>query len=206
MLKHLPNALTLARLILAPVVAWAVWQAYATPAETAAAQTWSLAGAALFILAALTDLLDGMAARALKAHSKFGRLIDPIADKALVGLPLIAISIVAMRSAWPLWQAIALSTLVIVSRDILITSLRFTAKDGEGVRVSRLAKWKTAVELFAVAVAVLIAAAPALAKLAGLSEDFVAPVAVTYAWIVLLGFAALLSAVTALQYLTPKSA
>ena len=80
MLKHLPNALTVARLILAPVVAWAVWQAYAAPAETAEAQRWALAGAVLFILAALSDLLDGMAARALKAHSKFGRLVDPIAS------------------------------------------------------------------------------------------------------------------------------
>src|SRR5262245_16227876 len=104
MLKHLPNLLTLLRLILAPVVAWAVWQAYAMPAEAAAsnpqnfdaelsgAQAWALLAAGLFVFAALTDLFDGMAARALGVDSRFGRLLDPVADKALVGLPLIAVS------------------------------------------------------------------------------------------------------------------
>lgn len=218
MLKHLPNALTLLRLILAPLVAWAVWQAYAMPVEAASrnpqnldaelsgAQGWALLAAGLFVFAALTDLFDGIAARALGADSKFGRLIDPIADKALVGLPLIAISIVAWKAQWPLWWAIAASTTVIVLRDLLISVLRFTSSDGEGARVSQLAKWKTAIELIAVGVPILFAAAPALARLLGLGERFVVSDAMTFGWIGLLALAAALSAVTALQYLAAKPA
>ncbi len=203
MLKQLPNALTLLRLILAPVIAWVVWQANAAPG--ASNQELAMWAAALFIVAALTDLFDGMAARAFDAHSKFGRLIDPIADKALVGLPLIAISIVAAREAWPLWWVIALSTAVIVLRDITMTLIRFTAKDGEGVRVSQLAKWKTAIELVAVAIGILLMAAPAIIRTAGLGDGFVVSDAITLGWIGVLAIAALLSAYTAFQYLTAKN-
>jgi cardiolipin synthase len=217
-MKLLPNALTLLRLILAPIVAWAVWQAYAMPVEAAATnpenfdaelsggQTWALLAAGFFVFAALTDLFDGMAARALGVESKFGRLIDPIADKALVGLPLIAISVVAWKAQWPLWWAIAASTAVIVLRDLLISLLRFTSSDGEGARVSQLAKWKTAIELIAVGVPILFAAAPPLVKFLGLGEGFAVSDAMTLGWIGLLALAALLSAVTAIQYLAAKPA
>lgn len=203
MLKQLPNALTLLRLILAPVIAWVVWQANAGPA--ASNQEWAMWAAALFIVAALTDLFDGMAARAFDAHSKFGRLIDPIADKALVGLPLIAISIVAAREGWPLWWVVGLSTAVIVLRDITMTLIRFAAKDGEGVRVSQLAKWKTAIELVAVAIGILLMAAPAIMRTVGLGDGFVVSDAMMLGWIGILAIAALLSAYTAFQYLTAKS-
>jgi CDP-diacylglycerol--glycerol-3-phosphate 3-phosphatidyltransferase len=216
MLRQLPNALTVLRLVLAPIVAWAVWQAYVVPdeaalasprnfdAELSGAQSWALAAAVLFILAALTDLFDGWAARALQADSKFGRLIDPIADKALVGLPLIAISVIAWRGEWPLWWAIAASTAVIVLRDLIITLLRFTSADGEGARVSQLAKWKTAAELIAVGVPILFAAAPAFVRIAGLGEGFAVSDELTLGWIGLLALAALLSAVTAFQYLMAR--
>jgi len=189
LLKQLPNALTLTRLILAPVIAWAVLQAYVGPEYT---QLWSILAAVLFVAAGLTDLFDGMIARAFDAHSKFGRLVDPIADKALVGLPLIALSFIAERAAWPLWEAVAICTAVIVVRDIL----RLTAKDGEGAPVSRLAKWKTAIELVAVAIPILLALAPSF----GASV----PGEVILGWIGFLAVAALLSAYTAWRYLAPK--
>jgi CDP-diacylglycerol--glycerol-3-phosphate 3-phosphatidyltransferase len=217
MLKHLPNLLTLLRLILAPVVAWAVWQAYAMPveaasatpenfdAELAGAQIWAVAAAILFVFAALTDYLDGIAARALKVDSKFGRMLDPIADKALVGLPLIAISLVAWRAQWPLAPVIIAATAVIVLRDLLISVLRLTARDGEGARVSQLAKWKTAIELIAVGLPILLAAAPSIVRVLGLGETFAVSTEITWLWVGLLSLAALLSAITALQYLTAKS-
>jgi cardiolipin synthase (CMP-forming) len=211
MLKHLPNALTLIRLVLAPVIALAIWQAYAVASDNGVGQeTWALTAAGLFLLAALTDLVDGMAARALNAESKFGRLIDPIADKALVGLPLIAISIVAWQIGQPLWWLVATATAVIVLRDIVMTLARLMSKDGEGARVSKLAKWKTALELVAVGLPILIVATPSLIRVAGLGEDFTAGPeigqVVMFLWFVLLVAAAFLSVATAVQYALPQKA
>jgi CDP-diacylglycerol--glycerol-3-phosphate 3-phosphatidyltransferase len=217
LIKQLPNALTLLRLVLAPLVAYAVWQSFVIPADTTAAapqafaplkadaQGWALAAAIMFVLAALTDLFDGMAARALDAHSKFGRIIDPIADKLLVGLPLIVLSAVALMQEWPLAIAIAISSAVIVGRDVFITWLRFAAPDGEGVRVSQLAKWKTALELVAVGIPILVAAAPAVVSALGAGDGFAVSDMITIGWIVILGTAAALSAYTAAQYLLAKS-
>ncbi len=156
-----PNLLTLLRLILAPIVAWALWNAASPPglgedadlaAYLDASDGWAILAAGLFTFAAFTDLLDGWAARALDADSKLGRLLDPIADKALVGLPLIVLAIIAWRNDSPqaMMLVLGVSTLVIVGRDILITVLRMTASDGEGARVTSLAKWKTTAELLAV--------------------------------------------------------
>ncbi len=217
MIKHLPNALTLLRLVLAPLVALAVWQSYAIPAAAAAnapeafvplkadAQGWALAAALMFVLAALTDLFDGMAARAFDAHSKLGRIIDPIADKALVGLPLIVLSIISLMQAWPLAIVISIASAVIVGRDLLITWLRFAAPDGEGVRVSQLAKWKTALELIAVGIPILISAAPSIVVALGAGEGFAVSDTLTLGWIAVLSLAAALSAYTAAQYLLARS-
>jgi CDP-diacylglycerol--glycerol-3-phosphate 3-phosphatidyltransferase len=211
MLKQLPNALTLTRLVLAPLVAIAVWQAYAVSGEAAQAQQmWALGAAGLFIVAALTDLFDGMAARALNADSKFGRLIDPIADKALVGFPLIAITLVAWQIGQDLWWVIAFATAVIVLRDVGMTVWRLLAADGEGARVSKLAKWKTAVELVAVGLPILLIATPALLRVSGVSEGFeggsLIGQAFLFVWLGLLLIAALLSATTAVQYLSARPA
>ena len=165
MLKHLPNALTLLRLVLAPVIAWATKLAF-TPVDIVIgaegrppdpSPPWATIAATLFIIAALTDLADGMAARAFNAHSKFGRVLDPIADKAVVGLPLLALSAAFMGNLiW--WPAIVGATGVIVARDVFVTIRRLTAADGEGAPVSPLAKWKTAAELVAVAIPLIYGA------------------------------------------------
>lgn len=212
MLKHLPNALTLLRLVLAPVVAWAIWQDYADPDGA-----WAIIAAALFIVAALTDLFDGMAARAFNAHSKFGRVIDPIADKALVGLPLIMIAISIFNEESGLaaasWMVtglvvIAVATAVIVSRDVLITLMRLASPDREGVKVSQLAKWKTAFELIAVGLWIFLMALrepPLVSPFGGTILALFGP-ALIVAWFGLLVIAAALSAITGLQYLTAKPA
>lgn len=205
-MKHLPNALTALRLVLAPVIAWMVWLAYAVPAqiqapEDSGAQTWALWALGLFVLAAFTDLFDGQLARMLKADSRLGRVLDPIADKVLVGLPLVALSIVAFQIGQPLWLLIAAPTGVIILRDLLVTLSRLTARDREGVRVSQLAKWKTAVELVAVGLPILMIAAPSLVRLSGLGAGFSVSPAMMFGWIGLLFIAATLSAITALQYL-----
>lgn len=184
-LKHLPNALTLLRLAVSPAVAYALWRALGGEPGYA---PWA---AGLFVGAALTDLFDGMAARAFDAHSRFGRVIDPIADKALVGLPLIALSAAGWRDGWPMWPVIVLCSGAIIARDVYMTALRLMAPDGEGAKVSPLAKWKTALEMIAVGAPTILLAFP-------VRWSF--PIGGA-AWVALLATAAALSLYTAAQYL-----
>lgn len=214
-MKHVPNALTLLRLALAPIVVWywleGVVLGMITPTGDDAGRMNQIASsltvaAALFIVAALTDLFDGMIARAFNAHSRFGRLIDPIADKAIVGLPLIAFAIVFWISRDPLWPVIAVATAVIVIRDVSMTVVRLTSPDGEGARVSFLAKVKTALELVVVGSA--LSAHAISASIWAASTDgapWMQPLlqAFDWAWMAALVLAAALSAYTAGQYLHP---
>jgi CDP-diacylglycerol--glycerol-3-phosphate 3-phosphatidyltransferase len=210
-MKHLPNALTLLRLVLAPVVAWLMWSSFEVPPAppdfpgfARGAADLMTAAAIVFVVAALTDLFDGMIARAFNYHSKFGRIIDPIADKALVGLPLVTIAIVASMHVLPEWPYIAGATAVIVLRDIGMTVIRFMSPDGEGARVSSLAKWKTTLELVVVG-SFLMVAAMETHLIANGSFGAWAPYAETYrwTWLGLLLITAALSAWTAFQYLRP---
>jgi len=227
-MKHLPNALTLLRLVLAPVVAWYFWMGAVSPgdgpdvqsaydSEAALAFTQYLKviafnltlAAVLFVAAALTDLFDGMAARAFDAHSKFGRLIDPIADKAIVGLPLIVIAIAVWRSGYPLWPVVAIATAVIVLRDVSMTFIRLTSPDGEGARVSSLAKIKTALELIVVGSLLGVSAIGAHLQVQSSIDNpgnvmipFYAQ-AFEWVWVITLAITAALSAWTAIQYLRP---
>ena len=221
MLKQLPNALTLTRLILAPVIAWQMLDAVLSeifriyvreggaPAfYSGIADIWTLA-ATLFVVAALTDLFDGMIARALDAQSKFGRIIDPIADKALVGLPLIVVAL-CWNAFDPLRPVVLIASAVIVIRDVLMTVIRFMSPDGEGARVSSLAKIKTALELVVVGSYLAATAIGAHVRVQASREDPSAVLAapfpdmLAYVWTALLVVTAALSAYTALQYLRPK--
>ncbi len=205
----IPNALTLARFLLAPIVAWLMWKGFSiphfaeygpnamnnSPESIAAAEAlgtkYQLWAAILFVIAALTDLFDGMAARAWDAHSKFGRILDPIADKALVGLPLLTYVGMHRYFQGEFNYLILIPVLVIVGRDIFITILRLFAPDGEGAPVSNLAKYKTALELVAVAM-------PIFMQLPWIPASS----ALYWSWVIILCIAALLSAITGLGYLT----
>lgn len=215
LLKQIPNALTLTRLVLAPVIAWLVWlsfDALANPPQTVSPQQLiadlRAAAAILFVIAALTDLFDGMIARRFDAHSKFGRIIDPIADKALVGLPLIAIALVSWRYEYFSWQVVVIATAIIVLRDVTMTVVRLISPDGEGVRVSSLAKWKTALELVVVGLFLALIALQSQFDLlgsAGANNPLqMGIMMVGFLWPLLLAIAALLSAWTGYQYLAPK--
>ena len=220
-MKHVPNALTLLRLVLAPVIAWFAWvggdirgfgellpQSYYDVQDT----SYALA-AILFVIAALTDLFDGMIARAFNAHSKFGRLIDPIADKALVGLPLIAIVLAFWneRSSSGIYVSVAtLATAVIVVRDVTMTWTRLAAPDGEGARVSSLAKIKTALELFVIGAFLVLAGIENYIWQALSSDNEDSLMFMRFfrdwgsIWLALLVITAALSAYTGWQYLRPK--
>ena len=141
-LTWLPNALTIARCCLAAFVAWLI---LSEPAQS----LWPLIA---FILVALTDFVDGLAARRLNAVSAFGAFLDPVADKLLVGFSLIALSAL---SGWP-WILI-IPTGLIILRDVIATILRLFPKIE--MPVSRLAKWKTAIEM--IGISALLVAGPA---------------------------------------------
>ena len=134
----LPNLLTYGRLAAVPaVVALLFW-----PNELGARWT----ALAIFVLAGITDYLDGYFARLYAQQSALGRMLDPIADKLLVSACLLMLVNARAIEGWSLWAAI-----VILSREILVSGLReFLAELKVGVPVSSVAKWKTTVQLVAV--------------------------------------------------------
>ena len=148
MLHSLPNLLTLSRIGVIPVVVALFW----VPGDWA---QWTAAG--LFVLAAVTDFLDGWLARRWEQVSSFGRFLDPIADKLLVAavlMMLVATDRVATVSVLP--------ALVILCREILVSGLReHLAELKVSVPVSRLAKWKTAIQMAALVVLLVGNAGPA---------------------------------------------
>ena len=103
---------------------------------------------AIFVAACFTDWLDGYLARVWQQQSLLGRMLDPIADKLLVGAALILLVHDGTISATSVWAA-----LIILSREILVSGLReFLAELNVRVHVSRLAKWKTTLQMIALGV------------------------------------------------------
>ncbi len=132
---NLPNMLTYGRLVAVPlVVALMFW-----PEDH-----WSRwAALGIFALAAITDYFDGYFARAYAQQSALGRMLDPIADKLLVAASLLMLVADKTIHGWALWAAI-----VILCREILVSGLReFLAELRVSVPVSRVAKWKTTLQL-----------------------------------------------------------
>lgn len=102
----------------------------------------------VFVLASVTDWLDGYLARALAQQSTLGRMLDPIADKLLVGTALLVLVNDATIDYVTIWAAI-----IILCREILVSGLReFLAELRVKVHVTRLAKWKTALQMLAIGV------------------------------------------------------
>lgn len=137
MLSSLPNILTLSRIAIIPVVValfffsgpWSAWTA-----------------AGLFAAACITDWFDGYLARAWHEESLIGKFLDPIADKLLVAAVLI------MLVATDRIDGLAvLPAVVILLREVMVSGLReFLAGLRVGVPVSRLAKWKTGIQMLAI--------------------------------------------------------
>ena len=137
MLTDLPNVLTLSRIGAIPVLV-----ALAALRDPRA----DLLACLLFIAAAVTDYFDGRLARTRRQMSDFGRMLDPIADKLLVGATLMMLAGEGRLSAWGLYPAI-----VIMLREILVSGLReyLAGVRLAGLPVTRLAKWKTGVQMTA---------------------------------------------------------
>jgi cardiolipin synthase len=173
----LPNVLTYARIAAVPALVACLLFIEGEAGRWAA--FW------LFVVAAITDWLDGYLARRLAQQSTLGRMLDPIADKLIVGAALIMLVHDRTIDGLSIWAAI-----VILCREILVSGLReFLAELHVKVHVTALAKWKTAVQM--VALAFLIA---------GPAGDMVMP-GTTTAGIALLWLAAVLTLWTGYDYL-----
>jgi len=138
----LPNILTYARIAAIPVVVGCIYEQAILDGPL-----WlRWVALAVFIAAAVTDFLDGYYARIWDQHSAFGRMLDPIADKLLVASCLLMLAADGSIHGWTLWAAI-----VILCREILVSGLReYLAALRVSVPVTKLAKWKTTVQLVAI--------------------------------------------------------
>lgn len=184
MLKTLPNAVTIARGLAGPLGAFALLTSAGSESEPSAV-TWGLISLAVFVIAALSDALDGWLARALNAESALGALLDPIADKLLVGAYLIAFVIVSGFDFW-----LSLPVAIIVLRDIAVTGVRLITAAPAALTVTSEAKIKTAIQMG-------VTAAPFALVLLGFHD----PGVWFYYWVGAVWFAALYTAWTAAPYL-----
>ena len=138
MLFNLPNVLTLSRIAAIPLVVACFWL------DRGWAQWLSMI---LFVAAAVTDWFDGYFARRYHQISRLGRFLDPIADKLLV-----AAALLMLVDNGQLGGINVLAAMIILAREILASGLReFLAELRVGLPVSALAKWKTAVQMVAIA-------------------------------------------------------
>ena len=136
---NIPNILTILRLVAAPGVA-IMFLYFSRPL----ADWFALV---LFVGAAVTDFFDGYLARLWKQESNFGRMLDPIADKAMVVIALLVITGVSGLNPWVLLPAT-----VILFREVFVSGLReFLGNDAGKLQVTKLAKWKTTAQMVAIA-------------------------------------------------------
>lgn len=184
----LPNLLTYGRIAAVPLVVACMYGQIIL--EGGIWLRW--VAVVLFITAAVTDFLDGWLARSWGQQSSFGRMLDPIADKLLVSSCLLMLAADHTIYGWSLWAAI-----IILCREILVSGLReYLAELRVSVPVTRLAKWKTTLQL--VAIGFLLAG--------DAGDDLVATTAylgfplVTFAGLTLLWISALLTLYTGYDY------
>jgi cardiolipin synthase (CMP-forming) len=136
---QIPNTLTIGRIILVPIFVIAFY----IPGFLG-----DLIPFFIFLLASFTDFLDGLLARLYKEESKLGELLDPIADKIMVSAALV---LLVMNETIQHYEVIA--AIIILTREILISGLReFLAKSKVSMPVSGLAKFKTFIQMFSIAI------------------------------------------------------
>jgi cardiolipin synthase len=154
-LTSLPNLLTLSRILAIPIVV-ATFYVQGDYARWFACAVFSAAG--------ITDWLDGHMARRWEQQSELGRFLDPIADKLLVAATLLMLTATARLPSGALLPA-----LVILCREILVSGLReYLAELRVGLPVSKLAKWKTAIQMTAIGFLIVGDAGPDLLPVTGI--------------------------------------
>ena len=139
---NLPNKLTILRVIMISFFVVALML------EGGANQMYRYIAAAIFIIASLTDLLDGNIARKYNLVTNFGKFMDPLADKLLVCSALICMIELGQLPAW--------MVLIIISREFIISGFRLVASDnGVVIAASYWGKWKTTFQMISVVLLIL---------------------------------------------------
>lgn len=139
--RQLPNAITIVRILCAPVFLWMLL------ADDGADGGLRWAAAVLFVVAIATDGLDGHIARANDIVTDLGKLLDPIADKVLTGFAFVGLSILGELPWWV--------TIVILVREIGITIYRFVVVSDHVLAAAWMGKLKTVAQGVALALALL---------------------------------------------------
>lgn len=168
-LLNIANILTILRIVLVPVFLVALF------VDDGESTGWRLAAASIFAIAAVTDRIDGQLARKHGLVTDFGKMADPIADKALIGAALVGLSVLGDLSWWV--------TGIIAARELGITLMRFAVLRHGVIPAGRGGKLKTLVQ--SVAIGLYLVPLP----------DAFAPVSAT-----LMGIAVVLTVVTGLDY------
>jgi CDP-diacylglycerol---glycerol-3-phosphate 3-phosphatidyltransferase len=138
---NIANYLTVLRLLLVPVFGWALLH------DGGAQDGWRIAAAVVFAVAAWTDRIDGQLARSRNLVTPFGKLADPIADKALTGMAFVGLSLLG-ELAWAV-------TVVVLVRELGVTLLRFWVIRHGVIPASRGGKVKTLLQGLAIGLYVL---------------------------------------------------
>lgn len=139
---NIPNLLTYGRILAVPLIVLCFFVEGRLQSSDFARWTafW------LFAAASVTDYLDGYLARIWNQTSNIGRMLDPIADKLLVASVLLLMAADRTIAGWTIWAAI-----IILCREILVSGLReYLAALKVSVPVTRIAKWKTAIQMVAI--------------------------------------------------------
>ena len=187
-MTHLPNAVTIARGLAGPIGAFLLLESRYAGVELqneALSNGYAIASGLVLLVAALSDGLDGWLARRLRAESALGALLDPIADKLLVGSYLVAFVVITNIDLW-----LALPVAIIIARDLTVTGLRLNAAQPAALAVTADARIKTALQM-------AVTAAPFVLIIAGLRDVSLW----YYYWVGAVWFLAALTVWTALPYL-----
>ena len=133
---NLPNALTIFRILALPFCAYALFK------NGGDDDSWRIIAFTLFFIVGLSDILDGKIARSRNQITEFGKLLDPIADKAMLATASIGASLLGMLSWWV--------TAIFLIREVAITILRFAVIKNGVIPASKGAKLKTFFQNFGV--------------------------------------------------------
>ncbi|MGP3535215.1 CDP-diacylglycerol--glycerol-3-phosphate 3-phosphatidyltransferase [Microbacterium sp. RD1] len=180
--RQLPNAITIVRILCAPVF---LWMLLADAGTDGPLRWWA---AVLFIVAIATDGVDGYLARRYEIVTDLGKLLDPIADKALTGVAFVGLSILGELPWWV--------TIVVLVREIGITVYRFVVVSDHVLAAAWMGKLKT--------VAQAVALSLALAPLASLVDSPVWDGAVWWVNVVTMTAAVLLTIASGIDYVVTE--